>query len=46
GAGFLPYYLGNGKFLNDSSTQGVSIGDLNSAYWSRYFNGNVRRVVE
>ncbi|MDV5113603.1 NlpC/P60 family protein, partial [Clostridium perfringens] len=39
-------YLGNGKFLNDSSTQGVSIGDLNSAYWSRYFNGNVRRVVE
>ncbi|MFQ6847534.1 MAG: NlpC/P60 family protein, partial [Clostridium perfringens] len=45
-AGFLPYYLGNGKFLNDSSTQGVSIGDLNSAYWSRYFNGNVRRVVE
>ncbi|WEV09975.1 NlpC/P60 family protein [Clostridium perfringens] len=44
--GHIGIYLGNGKFLNDSSTQGVSIGDLNSAYWSRYFNGNVRRVVE
>ncbi len=44
--GHIGIYLENGKFLNDSSTQGVSIGDLNSAYWSRYFNGNVRRVVE
>ena len=44
--GHVGIYLGDGTFLNDSSTQGVSIGDLNSAYWSKYFNGNVRRIVE
>ncbi|XZM38501.1 NlpC/P60 family protein (plasmid) [Clostridium perfringens] len=44
--GHVGIYLGNGKFLNDSSTKGVSIGDLNSPYWSRYFNGNVRRIIE
>lgn len=44
--GHVGIYLGDGTFLNDSSTQGVSIGNLNSAYWSKYFNGNVRRIVE
>ena len=43
--GHVGIYLGDGTFLNDSSTQGVSIGNLNSAYWSKYFNGNVRRIV-
>ncbi|WP_339119800.1 NlpC/P60 family protein, partial [Priestia megaterium] len=38
-------YLGDGKFLNDSSSQGVSIGDLNNIYWKAKFNGNVRRVA-
>ncbi|TPF98827.1 glucosaminidase domain-containing protein, partial [Clostridium perfringens] len=31
--GHVGIYLGDGTFLNDSSTQGVSIGNLNSAYW-------------
>ena len=38
-------YLGNNKFLNDSSSKGVSIGDLNNSYWKSKFNGKVRRVV-
>ncbi|WP_372587300.1 NlpC/P60 family protein [Priestia megaterium] len=37
--------LGDGKFLNDSSSQGVSVGDLNTKYWKDRFNGNVRRVA-
>ncbi|MDU1308328.1 MAG: C40 family peptidase [Clostridium perfringens] len=44
--GHVGIWLGDGKFLNDSSSKGVSIGDLNSPYWSSNFNGNVRRVVE
>ncbi|WP_306472929.1 bifunctional lytic transglycosylase/C40 family peptidase [Priestia megaterium] len=43
--GHVGIYLGDGKFLNDSSSQGVSIGDLNTKYWKDRFNGNVRRVA-
>lgn len=44
--GHVGIYLGDGKFLNDSSSQGVSIGDMNSSYWSKTFKGVVKRVVE
>ncbi|WP_337050710.1 bifunctional lytic transglycosylase/C40 family peptidase [Priestia megaterium] len=43
--GHVAIYLGDGKFLNDSSSQGVSVGDLNTKYWKDRFNGNVRRVA-
>lgn len=43
--GHVGIYLGDGKFLNDSSSQGVSVGDLNNTYWKAKFNGNVRRVA-
>ncbi|WP_306472634.1 bifunctional lytic transglycosylase/C40 family peptidase [Priestia megaterium] len=43
--GHVGIYLGDGKFLNDSSSQGVSVGDLNTKYWKERFNGNVRRVA-
>ncbi|MGG0473528.1 bifunctional lytic transglycosylase/C40 family peptidase [Priestia aryabhattai] len=43
--GHVGIYLGDGKFLNDSSSQGVSVGDLNTKYWKDRFNGNVRRVA-
>ena len=44
--GHVGIRLGDGKFLNDSSSKGVSIGDLNSPYWRSNFNGNVRRIIE
>lgn len=44
--GHVGIWLGDGKFLNDSSSKGVSIGDLNSPYWKSNFNGNVRRIIE
>ncbi|MEH6867779.1 bifunctional lytic transglycosylase/C40 family peptidase [Priestia megaterium] len=44
--GHIGIYLGEGKFINDSSSQGVSIGDMNSKYWSKTFKGVVKRVVE
>ncbi|MGV1115352.1 bifunctional lysozyme/C40 family peptidase [Clostridium perfringens] len=44
--GHVGIWLGDGKFLNDSSSKGVSIGDLNSPYWKSNFNGNIRRIIE
>ncbi|MCY1094987.1 NlpC/P60 family protein [Bacillus safensis] len=44
--GHVGIYLGNGTFLNDNSSHGVSIDSMNNSYWKRYFNGVVRRVVE
>ncbi|WMT29649.1 NlpC/P60 family protein [Bacillus aerius] len=44
--GHVGIYLGNGTFLNDNSSRGVSIDSMNNSYWKRYFNGVVRRVVE
>lgn len=32
-------YLGDGKFVHASSSQGVVISDLAQAYWSRYYAG-------
>ncbi len=32
-------YLGDGKFVHASSSQGVVISDLGQAYWSRYYAG-------
>ncbi|WP_353854501.1 NlpC/P60 family protein [Bacillus sp. Bos-x628] len=44
--GHVGIYLGNGTFLNDNSSHGVSIDSMSNPYWKRYFNGVVRRVVE
>lgn len=43
--GHVGIYLGEGKFLNDQSSHGVWVDDLNNSYWKSVFNGNVRRVV-
>ncbi|MDR3187798.1 MAG: C40 family peptidase [Prevotellaceae bacterium] len=32
-------YLANGKFVHASTSKGVSVADLNNAYWSKYFSG-------
>lgn len=32
-------YLGDGKFVHASSSQGVVISELGQAYWSRYYAG-------
>ncbi|KEP30457.1 NlpC/P60 family protein [Bacillus sp. FSL M8-0256] len=44
--GHVGIYLGNGTFLNDNSSHGVSVDSMSNPYWKRYFNGVVRRVVE
>lgn len=43
--GHVGIYLGNNKFLHCGTSKGVWINDLNSPYWKKVFNGNVRRVV-
>ncbi|MBB2479239.1 C40 family peptidase [Bacillus sp. APMAM] len=44
--GHVGIYLGNGQFLDDNSSNGVSIDSLSNPYWKKTFNGVVRRVVE
>lgn len=44
--GHVGIYLGNGTFLNDNSSHGVSIDSMNNSYWKAAFKGVVRRVVE
>ncbi len=44
--GHVGIYLGNGRFLDDNSSSGVSIDSMNNSYWRAAFNGVVRRVVE
>lgn len=44
--GHVGIYLGNGKFLNDNTSHGVSIDSLSNRYWKGTFTGVVRRVVE
>lgn len=43
--GHVGIYLGDGKMLNDNSTQGVWIDDLNTPYQQSTINGEVRRIV-
>jgi hypothetical protein len=38
-ASHIGVYLANGKFLHASTSKGVSVADLSSAYWSKYFSG-------
>lgn len=45
GISHVGMYLQNNKFIHASSSQGVSIGDLQSQYWSRRFIG-ARRMPE
>lgn len=44
--GHIGIYLGNGEFLHDGTTHGVWINSLNEPYWTRTFNGKVRRIIE
>jgi lipoprotein Spr len=39
GVSHVGMYLQNNKFVHSSSSQGVSIGDLDDSYWSRRFLG-------
>ncbi|MDR0711766.1 MAG: C40 family peptidase [Prevotellaceae bacterium] len=43
-ASHVGIYLANGKFVHAASSKGVSVADLNDAYWSKYFSaaGRVR----
>jgi lipoprotein Spr len=45
GISHVGMYLINNKFIHSSSSQGVSIGDLNSKYWSKRFIG-ARRMEQ
>ena len=44
--GHVAIYLGEDKFLHDSSSKGVAINSLQQSYWKGVFNGNVRRIIE
>ncbi|VEF49411.1 C40 family peptidase [Bacillus freudenreichii] len=44
--GHVGIYLGNGTFLNDNSSHGVSVDSMSNTYWKGAFKGVVRRVVE
>ncbi|MCY8404489.1 PcsB-like coiled-coil domain-containing protein [Bacillus sonorensis] len=44
--GHVGIYLGNGQFLNDNSSRGVSVDSMSNPYWKAHFSGVVRRVVE
>lgn len=44
GGGHVGIYLGNGKFLGSQNSTGVAVADMNSGYWKKVFDGNVRRI--
>ncbi|WP_311199187.1 C40 family peptidase [Peribacillus frigoritolerans] len=43
--GHVGIYLGDGKFLNDNSSKGVSVDKMDNRYWKSTFKGVVRRVA-
>ncbi|PRA81613.1 peptidase [Peribacillus simplex] len=43
--GHVGIYLGEGKFLNDNSSKGVSVDKMDNRYWKSTFKGVVRRVA-
>lgn len=42
--GHVGIYLGGGQFIGSQSDRGVEIVSMNNPYWSKAFNGHVRRV--
>lgn len=44
GASHVGIYIGDGKFINASTSRGVAIDSLNSGYWSSTYIG-ARRVI-
>jgi lipoprotein Spr len=44
GVSHVGMYLQNHKFVHSSSSQGVSIGDLDDSYWNRRFIGAGRAI--
>lgn len=44
--GHVGIYLGNGTFLNDNTSHGVSVDSMSNVYWKKAFKGVVRRVVQ
>ncbi|MGP8315815.1 peptidoglycan DL-endopeptidase CwlO [Bacillus subtilis] len=44
--GHVGIYLGNGTFLNDNTSHGVSVDSMSNPYWKKAFKGVVRRVVQ
>lgn len=44
--GHVAIYLGEGKFLHCGTSKGVWINSIKESYWTKTFNGNIRRIVE
>ncbi len=44
GASHVGIYLGEGNFVHASSSSGVTVSSLNSAYWSTHYIGS-RRII-
>lgn len=42
--GHVGIYVGNGQFIGSQNSTGLAVASMNSTYWSKTFNGHVRRV--